>query len=227
MENVVSLLKNSLKDGVLSKSERRNIKALIKSLNFSERDFDLLRSKIFDLAIEFKGELTKPKLVEWLESANKLTLIGAKDDSNSSRAYFSPGEECRSAICSLINSAINNLKVSVFTISDNEIAATLVSAKKRGVDVRILTDNDKSFDMGSDIEELSTKDIKIKIDQTPNHMHHKFCIADNKVLLSGSYNWTRSAAERNQENIIITEEPSLVKAHLKEFDRLWNKLADY
>ena len=52
-------------------------------------------------------------------------------------------------------------------------------------------------------------------------MHHKFAVFDRKVLLTGSYNWTRSAASENQENLIVTEAPGLVRSFAAEFDKLW------
>jgi len=56
------------------------------------------------------------------------------------------------------------------------------------------------------------------------HMHHKFAIMD-ETLLTGSYNWTRSAAQRNYENILVTEERGLLREFTKEFDQLWSKFA--
>ena len=55
-------------------------------------------------------------------------------------------------------------------------------------------------------------------------MHHKFALFDDKVLLTGSYNWTRSAAERNYENLILSEDPALLRAFRLEFDRIWEHL---
>ena len=55
-------------------------------------------------------------------------------------------------------------------------------------------------------------------------MHHKFAIFDRQRLLTGSYNWTRSAADYNEENFIITEEPVLLEEFKKQFDQLWSQL---
>jgi len=58
-------------------------------------------------------------------------------------------------------------------------------------------------------------------------MHHKFCIIDKTILITGSYNWTRSAAERNQENILVTTEEEVTKSYLREFEKLWDNLTHY
>ena len=56
-------------------------------------------------------------------------------------------------------------------------------------------------------------------------MHHKFAISDNKLLLNGSYNWTKSASTENNENIAVTNDINLVKSFQKEFERLWKRLS--
>ena len=135
--------------------------------------------------------------------------------------YFSPGEDCVNHIIDLINEAYNHLDICVFTISDDRISRAIVDAMKNGVDIRIISDNFKIEDSGSDILDLSRVGIPVKLDTTENHMHHKFMIVDKKIVLTGSYNWTRSAALYNQENIISTEDEEVVLKFSNEFEKLW------
>ena len=143
------------------------------------------------------------------------------------RAFFSPGDDCLQAILESINSAEHTLKICVFTISDNRITEAILLAHKRGIDLKLLTDNEKLFDKGSDIRELATKGVTVRIDMSRNHMHHKFAIIDDKAVLTGSYNWTRSAANYNHENILITNNPVITASYCKEFDKLWNGMETY
>ena len=73
------------------------------------------------------------------------------------KLYFSPGMDCLNAIIDSINNAQNSLRICVFTISDNRIVSAIEAAKRRGVDIKIITDNDKRFDRGSDIIYLNEK----------------------------------------------------------------------
>jgi cardiolipin hydrolase len=114
--------------------------------------------------------------------------------------------------------------VCVFTITDDTISRAIYDAHRRGVAIRILTDDDKSGDLGSDVVDLDRAGVAVRVDRTPAHMHHKFAIFDGKVLASGSYNWTRSAASENEENIIVTDHPHLLRAFQAEFDQLWSRL---
>ena len=226
MDEVIDAINDSIDDNVLTGSEKKDLKQLIRENNFSKREMDFLRSQIFDIAKKNKDRLSKENLIDWIEKANKLTLIPERDE-ESSTAYFSPGTACRAAIINQLRGAISSIKICVFTISDDEITNEIIAAHNRGIGVKILTDNDKSFDRGSDIERLSENNVSVRIDDTENHMHHKFCIIDKKMLITGSYNWTRSAADRNQENILLTEDSELVKSFLREFEKLSDQLIDY
>lgn len=57
-------------------------------------------------------------------------------------------------------------------------------------------------------------------------MHHKFAIFDSQLLLNGSYNWTRGAAEQNEENFMVLNNRSLTTRYQEQFDSLWNSLQD-
>ena len=135
---------------------------------------------------------------------------------------FSPGSDCKKLILDTIREATQNLDVCVFTISDDTISDALKAAFDRGIEVRILTDNLKVSDEGSDIEYLYNSGIDIRIDRSENHMHHKFMVADGLVTITGSYNWTRSAEKYNQENVIWINDEQFSSSFLSEFETLWS-----
>ena len=139
------------------------------------------------------------------------------------KVSFSPGEDCLNDIVELMQSADKYLDICVFTISDNRISDEIIRAFNRGIEIRIISDNEKMNDDGSDIKMLSTTGISIKIDHSPSHMHHKYMIVDEISVLTGSYNWTKSAAEYNQENIIITDNDEIVTGFIDNFTQLWEK----
>jgi phosphatidylserine/phosphatidylglycerophosphate/cardiolipin synthase-like enzyme len=137
------------------------------------------------------------------------------------RVAFSPGEDCLDLIRDEFARARRTVDVCVFTITDDRIRAAMLDARRRGVVIRVISDNDKSMDEGSDIEPLRRAGIEVRLDQTDSHMHHKFAVYDGARLLSGSYNWTRSAANYNQENVVVTAERAVVERFRDEFERLW------
>lgn len=226
MKAIIDHLKESITDEHLSKPERQLLKALVAELNPNQDQLNFFRSKIYELAGEKATETNYKFILEWVRAANNALLISTSP-SEKTDAFFSPGEECRDAIIYQINNSISQLKICVFTISDDTITQAIVAAHKKGRQIKVITDNDKSLDMGSDIERMAKEGIAVKIDNTANHMHHKFMVVDDRNLLTGSYNWTQSAARYNHENILLTNEAGVVKSFLNEFDQLWKEMSPY
>ncbi|NPA67457.1 MAG: DUF1669 domain-containing protein [Chlorobi bacterium] len=138
------------------------------------------------------------------------------------KVYFSPGSDCLNAIIDTLRNARKKARICVFTISDNRITEAVKEMQLNGVDIKIISDNDKRYDAGSDIEYIARLGIPVKLDTTHAHMHHKFAVIDDEKVITGSYNWTRSAETKNYENILITDDKDAVKAYSREFDKLWN-----
>ncbi|HIE0247791.1 TPA: phospholipase D-like domain-containing protein, partial [Pseudomonas aeruginosa] len=138
---------------------------------------------------------------------------------------FSPGEECRRKIRELCRQARQSLDICVFTISDDQLSAEILACHRRGVPVRIISDDDKQFDEGSDIHALREAGVPLRIDDSPFHMHHKFALVDGAWLLNGSFNWTRSASVNNEENLLVTDDAVLIGAYRREFEELWGRYA--
>jgi len=111
----------------------------------------------------------------------------------------------------------------VFTITDDSAANILIDLHKKGIKVRIITDDDQSASTGSDIQTMKKAGIPIKMDSTPYHMHNKFAVVDGILLLNGSYNWTTTANTKNNENMIVTNNKKLVSAFSNQFEVLWKQ----
>ncbi len=220
ISKIIERLKQVLEDDILSTQEKNQIEEIIPIDGLTKDDSNLLRSEIFKLA-KNKVNVSDLAVIYWLEKANKIILKHQEKSRN--QIYFSPGEECLNAILNKLRSTNNVLKICMFTISDNRITDEIVRCFNRGVNVKIVTDDEKMNDYGSDIHQLIQKGISVKHDNSSAHMHHKFAIIDNKKLLTGSFNWTRSATSYNYENIIITQDKKVVSTYNKEFDRLWKE----
>ena len=160
-----------------------------------------LRNRAFDLVRErlFQGESRVVELVKWLEGVAKV-LDGGQVNTKAieSHAYFSPGLSCLDAVRNYLRRARKSIDICVFTVSDDRISSEIRAAHQRGVRVRLITDNDKEMDAGSDVEWLRDAGIPVAVDQTSAHMHHKFALIDGEWVLNGSFNWTRSASEKKR-----------------------------
>lgn len=220
-----ALLAQTLEDRSLSRSEG---KALRKVLAEADTDPALLapyRAAAFSLAQRALTDTHSRAVLQWLENVVKLLTPRDADRSDAqSHAWFSPDDDCPRRIIELIERRHERIDICVFTITHDRIAAAIQRAHDRGAAVRLITDNDKADDLGSDIYRLRMAGVPVRLDKTRHHMHHKFAIFDRKTLVTGSFNWTRSAALHNEENLIVTSDPTLVRDFARVFDRLWDEL---
>jgi cardiolipin hydrolase len=228
IEPLERALRASIADGHVSRTERKALRTLIQDADLSEHEATLLRGRAFAIARELLDESGPAETIAWLEDVVGLIAhhaAAARPPADEAAAFFSPGEDCLGAIVTAFRRVRREADVCVFTITDNRIADGILAAARRGVTVRIISDDDKESDTGSDLAALRRAGIPVRTDSSPDHMHHKFAIFDRTRLLTGSFNWTRSASHRNHENLLITSDKRLVAAYGEEFERLWNDLA--
>lgn len=137
---------------------------------------------------------------------------------------FSPGQDIPENIAFYMSQAKKSIDLCVFTISDDVLSDCLKGLHERGVKVRIITDNNKMSDSGSQVKELARCGIDVKVDNSRYHMHNKFGIIDGRIAFTGSYNWTYTAKMHNQENLVVTTNFTIVHKFIDEFSRLWEQM---
>ena len=116
----------------------------------------------------------------------------------------------------------NNIKIAVAWFTNPKLFASLITLFNEGKSVEIILSDDISNFINKNInfQELIDKGIEIRISRFPKLMHNKFCIIDERLLITGSYNWTKSAELNNHENIIISNELLLVTQFNNQFIEL-------
>ncbi len=220
------MLRQTLDDRKLSSAERTALRATLRDAALDDRARAILRSRVFEIAKEKLDDDRDSLIVDWLEELTKLLLpFSGEHGEPFVEAHFSPGEGCVRRIRGMLESSKRSADICVYTITDDRIAESVLAAHRRGVAVRIVSDDEKARDVGSDIVSLSRAGIPVRVDDSPYFMHHKFAIFDRDTMLTGSYNWTRGAADNNEENLILSNDRRLLTAFQGEFERLWVKFA--
>ncbi len=220
---VRELLKQTREDERLSRGEAEELDEVVDELQGDPEALAFFRNEAFRQA-KAAIEASPTAVLRWLERVDKIVDRVTRPSAPPADAFehvaFSPGEDCLSLIRSVLGSARASVDVCVFTITDNRITKALIAAHRRGVRVRIVSDDDKAWDTGSDIQHLRDAGVLVRTDQGDEHMHHKYAVIDDRLLLNGSYNWTRGATE-NHENLLATSRPPLVEAYRRHFDGVW------
>lgn len=228
-QDIMAQLVASLEDYRLDDGERRELAASLNEAELVKEDRAFLRNQVFKLSQQAIRDGAEPTaIVRWLER-----VIKAMDNASSAaqsvvaESWFSPGRSCKEGIIRQLNQCRKQADICVFTIADDDLSDLICKTHHRGVQVRVITDNEKLHDRGSDIDYLVKQGVAVKVDNTAYHMHHKFAVFDNQRLLNGSFNWTRSASKYNQEDITLTDDPRFVQAYHKRFNHLWQQFPVY
>lgn len=223
-DQLIQALEQTFTDRRVDTEEKSELFSLFQSLNREQRAF--VRNRAFDIVKSNQQHEPIAPLLKWLQAIIK-NLDSSRPAIPESDTYFSPGNTCLNILLSLINDAKKSVDICVFTISDNNIRDAILAAYARGICIRVITDNDKTEDLGSDIYTLAKKGVNIRTDQTRHHMHHKFAIFDGRKLITGSFNWTRSASLYNHENLVLLEDKDTVVEFGEEFEKLWAQFLPY
>ena len=225
LDELLDQIQSTLEDTQLSDAEKRTLTHALREASPAEEGLRQLRNRAFDLVRERTADTGQLGLLKWLEGVVRaLDVARAPQAAQRHLACFSPGPACRQLIQQQLRDTRSHADLCVFTLSDDRITDEVLAALRRGVALRLITDNDKQLDSGSDVARLRQAGVPVVVDRTEAHMHHKFALFDGRWLINGSYNWTRSAGEFNEENLVLTNDAGLVRQFSAQFQALWTAL---
>lgn len=110
----------------------------------------------------------------------------------------------------LIKSSQQSIEVAMYNFSLKSLAQELIQAKKRGLEVKVFLDEEKSKDKNSEYKLLKKNGVDvILIGHTK--LHTKLAIFDKKVAVFGSSNWTKESFDKNYEIIVVSQQDDMLK----------------
>lgn len=151
------------------------------------------------------------------------------------QSCFSPQGKCSTHIVREIERAKQELLVAVYAFTSVPLAGAVAEAKKRGLAVRVIVD--REFDRANDnskarflesqgvaVRRISGMVSAVPPGREPGLMHQKFAVIDRRLVFTGSYNWTHSADNRNDENLLVFRNAGpLAEEYRIAFSRLWER----
>ena len=129
----------------------------------------------------------------------------------------------RNQILRYLQEAKKEVIIVMAWFTSDELFQSIISCCTRGVSVKlILLDDVINWQpYAPDFNKLITAGGFIQIaDRCHGFLHHKFCVIDNQIVITGSYNWTYYAETRNLENVVISNDEKLIHQYLEEYFRL-------
>lgn len=159
-----------------------------------------------------------------------LSCIQPAAAASSVQVGFSPEGSALQLVLKAIESAHQEIRLMGYSFTSPEVVSALVRAKRRGVDVRIVIDEKSNRSKASQaaMNVVVNAGIPLRTNGRYAIMHDKVIIVDNHTVEAGSFNYTRSAASRNSENVlVINEMPEVAQTYLQHWQSRWDGGTDW
>jgi phosphatidylserine/phosphatidylglycerophosphate/cardiolipin synthase-like enzyme len=133
--------------------------------------------------------------------------------------YFSPKGGCTEAIVSQIDKAKSEILVQAYSFTSAPIAKALLNAHKRNMKVVVILDKSQRKEKYTSATFLANSGIPTYIDDKHAIAHNKIMIIDRETVITGSFNFTKAAEEKNAENLLIIKNKGLAKLYLDNWSK--------
>ncbi len=146
-------------------------------------------------------------------------FAGSIPSTGTTDVYFSPNGGGTTAIVNEIQAARQEILVQAYSFTSTPIAKALLDAHKRGVKIDAILDKSQKSAKYSSATFLSNAGVPVLIDNHHAIAHNKIMIIDKSVLITGSFNFTKAAEEKNAENLLIMKgNQPLIAKYIRNFE---------
>jgi phosphatidylserine/phosphatidylglycerophosphate/cardiolipin synthase-like enzyme len=133
--------------------------------------------------------------------------------------FFSPDGGCTDAIVKELNNTKSEILVQAYYLTSAPIAKALINSKKRGINITVVLDKSQKTAKYSSADFVANAGIPTFIDARHAIAHNKIIVVDRNVLITGSFNFTQAAEEKNAENLLIMKgNKPLVDTYIRNFN---------
>jgi phosphatidylserine/phosphatidylglycerophosphate/cardiolipin synthase-like enzyme len=136
--------------------------------------------------------------------------------------YFSPDDGVDQHILNLLQEAHQSINFLAYSFTSDDIAASMIARAKDGVSVSgVFEESQYRSNKGTEFDHLRNAGLNVRLDGNPRNMHHKVIILDGQTVITGSYNFTASAENSNDENVLVIHNAQIAAQYLAEFQRVF------
>jgi phosphatidylserine/phosphatidylglycerophosphate/cardiolipin synthase-like enzyme len=198
------------------------------SMNFTlngayHNDNHLIRIRSSHLAEDYLVEFDEMFVLDLFGATSiaNTPYPGINIDGTQIEVFFSPDDGTQSRLVELIDQAEVSIHLLAFAFTADPIAEALMDADGRGIDVVGIVETSQASGTGGDFFRLADAGMDFELDGNSRNMHHKVIIIDGETVVLGSYNFSRSAEERNDENTLIIHNVDIADLFEDEFERIY------
>jgi phosphatidylserine/phosphatidylglycerophosphate/cardiolipin synthase-like enzyme len=117
-----------------------------------------------------------------------------------------------------LNAAKRTMLVQAYSFTSAPIANALLDAHKRGVQVQVILDKNQCTEQYSSADFLPNQGVPTMIDANHAIVHHKVMMIDSEIFMTGSFNFTKAADEKDAENVLSIRDPALAVQYMPNED---------
>ncbi len=143
---------------------------------------------------------------------------------------FSPEAGSQALIVKVINSSEKSIRLAAYSFTSPVVVRALMNAKRRGVDVQVVVDQkgNKSKASIAALNLIVNAGIPAKTISRYAIHHDKFIVSDGRHVQTGSFNYSKSAAERNSENVIVIwNSPAVSASYLRHWQSRFSQGTEF
>ena len=157
-----------------------------------------------------------------LALAGLLSVVCCADElpSAQTEVYFCQEGGCVERALGLATEAEGSLWVAMYSFTHDELAQGLAAAAGRGVEVFVLLERSQASPV---VRVLTEGGVSVRLDGNGKAMHHKFAVVDDRLVATGSFNWTVNGAFQNDENLVVLHSEEVAGRFATEFLRVWEE----
>jgi phosphatidylserine/phosphatidylglycerophosphate/cardiolipin synthase-like enzyme len=182
---------------------------------FRMRSTKMAENYIKEFEEMFNDDMFGPDVVR--ETPNPTLTI----DETRVDTFFSPDDGVANKIATLLSSAEESIYFLAFSFTSNDLGGIVRAKAEEGLDIHGVMDEDQiNSNQGTEFDPFRQADLDVLIDGIPGQMHHKLFIVDEKIVVLGSYNFSQSAEQRNDENVLIVYNEDIAEQYVQEFERV-------
>ncbi|HMB22875.1 MAG TPA: phospholipase D-like domain-containing protein [Anaerolineales bacterium] len=201
------------------------------SMNFTDSgayddNNNLVRIRSEEVALDYTTEFEEmftddkfgPDIVAQTPNPT-VTINGVRMD-----IFFSPDDRVLAALIPLLESAQESIYFLAYSFTSNQMGEIIREKAAEGLTIAGVMDAEQvQSNQGTEFDPFLQAELDVRRDGIDGLMHHKVFIIDKQIVAFGSYNFSQSAEERNDENLIIVYSPVVAEQFLLEFQRVWEE----
>jgi phosphatidylserine/phosphatidylglycerophosphate/cardiolipin synthase-like enzyme len=142
------------------------------------------------------------------------------------QVYFSSEDDVLNHIIPVVESAQTNIRFLAFSFTDYPLAKAMIDRAGVGANVAGVFEKVGSETEAAELRTLYCAKVPVRQDGNPSFLHHKLIVVDNRIVITGSLNFSTNADTSNDENVIVIDNPAIARLYMQEFERVWAQGTD-